>query len=636
MSRWLAGIFDPSHPIDSSRLGGTLAPHAASVAEEARLRVVYSGAHAHADGVLCLLDGFVDNAEALRDALGDRSQMSIERLLALGYRRWGRELPGRLRGDFALLIWDRERGEGLLVRDQLGVRSLFLHEHGGRLSFATEIRHLLALLPRRPAPDPVGVAHWITITGREGAGTLYAGVRRLQPGCLLLMDDRGVREERYWAPRFHEPMDLPAVELTERVRESIDRAVTRRLEPDGLTGVLMSGGLDSSSIAAVAAAKAPPGAVASYSAVFPDHPAVDESGLIVQLNSALGLSGVVAEVRAGGLLTSALEWIEAWEVPLTSWGEFWASPLLCSASRDGARVMLGGDGGDELFDCRAYLMADRLRAGRVGDVLPLARRLPGAGERPRRKALARVARVFALTGAIPYELHEPLRRVRARQGLPGWLRPGSARHILSRADPLGWKRLDGPRWWAHDAHVLTAGVEQLGIFENHRRRAASAGLESRHPLFDLDLLELGLRVAPTASFDPFVDRPVLRAAMAGLLPEAVRRRRGKALFDSLLIDSLNGSDGAAIRKLLFDPRAELAAYVDVAQMRHTLLERAPGEGPAAFRWIYQVWRLVTAECWLRAQALGGVEQLADEFEASAARVVLRATPASGPARLEPF
>ena len=624
MSRWLAGIFDPSHRIDSSRLGGALAPHTVSVVEEGRLRVAYSGPRAHANGILCLLDGYIDNAAALCGALGGQSQMSIEQLLALGYQRWGRELPSRLRGDFVVLIWDRERSEGLLARDQLGVRSLFLHESGGCLSFAAEIRHLLALLPRRPAPDPVGVAHWITITGREGPGTLYTGIRRLQPGSLLLMDHRGVREERYWVPRFSEPLDLPAAELTERIRESIDSAVTCRLEPDGLTGVLMSGGLDSSSIAAVAARSAPHGTVATYSAVFPDHPAVDESELIAQVRSALGLSGVVAEVHAGGLLTSALEWIEAWEVPLTSWGEFWANPLLKAASRDGARVMLGGDGGDELFDCRAYLMADRLRAGRIGDVLPLARRLPGAGERPRRKALARVAREFALMGAVPYGLHEPLRRLRARQGLPGWLRPGSAQYVADRADPLAWKRLDGPRWWAHDAHVLTRGVEQLGIFENHRRRAASAGLEGRHPLFDLDLLELGLRVAPTSSFDPFLDRPVLRAAMAELLPDTVRMRRGKALFDSLLIDSLNGSDGVAIRRLLSNPRAELAAYVDVARMRDTLLERAPGEGPAAFRWMYQVWRLVTAECWLRAQDAGGIEQLAVELQASAARVKLRA------------
>ena len=83
--------------------------------------------------------------------------------------------------------------------------------------------------------------------------------------------------------------------------------------------MLMSGGLDSSSIAAVAAAQAP-GRVSAQSAVFPDHPAVDESTLIYDLRKALGLAGITAEVRAGGLLASAVDSIREWELPLRSSG----------------------------------------------------------------------------------------------------------------------------------------------------------------------------------------------------------------------------------------------------------------------------------------------------------------------------
>jgi asparagine synthase (glutamine-hydrolysing) len=567
--------------------------------------------------------GHIDNASELRDALGGPGSLPLEDLIALGYRRWGRGLPGRLRGDFVVLIWDRERSEGLLARDQLGVRSLYLHDRCGSLSFATEIRPLLTMLACRPPPDPVGVASWIAIASREGSGTLYAGIRRLEPGSLLWLDSRGVREEPYWKPRFREPLDLPISELAEEVRESVSRAVARRLAGDGLTAVLMSGGLDSSSIAAVAASSAPPGALAAYSAEFPDHPAVDESVLIAQLRSTLGLGGMTAEVRAGGLLASALQWSGAWELPLASWGEFWAGPLLGAAHRAGAQVVLGGDGGDELFDCRAYLMADRLLAARPDQAFALARELPGAGQRPSRRDLALAAREYGLIGAIPYGPHECARRLRARRGLPGWLRDKAAQHVLASSDPLAWKRLDGPRWWAYDAHVLTVGVERLGVFENHRRRASSAGLESRHPLFDLELLELGLRLPPRASFDRFLDRPVLRAAMAGLVPDAVRLRRQKALFDSLLVDSLSGPDGTAIRRLLSSPRAELGAYVELADVRSELLERKPDSGAAGFRWMYQIWRLATAECWLRAQADGGTELLADELQAPEANVVLR-------------
>ncbi len=635
MTRWLVGAFDPGAKIDRSRTAGALAPHASTVYACQSLTVAYSGAVAATDSPLCLLDGHIDNASQLGSMLEGSPDSSVEELLALGYRRWGGALVARLRGDFALLIWDRQRGEGLLARDQLGVRSLFLHETGAGLSFAGEIRHLLALLPHQPSPDPVGVAHWITMRGRSGSGTLYEGVRRLNPGSMLLLSRDGAREERYWSPRFAEPLDVPPAELSGRVRESIAQAVECRLDRDGITGVLMSGGLDSSSVAAVATTQAQPGRVAAYSAEFPEHPAVDESELIAQLRSTLALGGVTADVRSGGLLGSALEWIQAWKLPVTSWGEFWAGPLLRAAASAGVGTMLGGDGGDELFDCRAYLMADRLRSGRLGDVLGLARGLPGAGEHPPRRAIAQAIFRLGLVGALPVGPHELLRRAIDRRRLPRWLQPRVVGDLSDHAEPLAWKRLDGPRWWACDAHILTRGVEELGVFENHRRRAALAGLQSRHPLFDLDLLELSLRMPPRATFDPLLDRPLLRAGMSGLLPEVVRARHGKALFDSLLIDSLTSSDGRAIRTLLSNPAAELAAYVDMKEMRRSLLDSGPPAGGSGFRWMYQLWRLTTAECWLRTHELKDAAALARELQPSPARVTLRAISSSANGRLAP-
>jgi len=597
MTRWLAGVFDPTGRADSSRLARALEPHAATVIEAGALQVAYSGPASEEPGPLCLLDGYLDNASELSNALGSHHGAAPEQLLAAAWQRWGADLPARMRGDFALLIWDQMRGEGLLARDQLGVRSLFLHDGFGALCFASEIRHLLALLPRRPGPDPVSVAHWITMSNRPGSATLYEGVRRLNPGSATLLDRNGTRELRYWAPRFGEPLSDPEPQLAERVRAGLEGAVARKLSADSLTGVLMSGGLDSSSVAAVAATVAP-GRVRAQAAVFPEHPAVDESALIDELRASLMLPGATAEVRAGGLLASALESLEDWQLPLRSWGDFWALPLLRAAAAGGVRVTLGGDGGDELFGARALLMADRLRAGHPLQALALARELPGAGDRPARRDVARIFATNAVAGALPYRLHSILQRPLARRDAPSWLRTSTLSGMLDADDPLAWKRLDGPRWWAQIAHGLTRGVEETGVFEHQRRRAASAGLEARHPLFDLELVELCLRLAPLTSFDRYRSRPVLRSAMDGLLPDSVRLRPQKALFDSLLLDSLAGSDGAIARELLCDPAAELSAYVDLAAMRSALFE-SPASGERSFRWMWQVWRLLTAECWLR-------------------------------------
>ncbi len=643
MSRWLAGVFDPSARFpEAARVAGALGgDRPAQILDRPPLRVAYSGPALGAEDLTCLIDGHLDNASQIRAELGGAAArrryevsrteeargvpaagvatLSCEELLCAGYRRWGRGLLGRLRGDFTLLIWDHERGEGLLARDQLGARPCFLHEDDGRLSFASEIRCLLALLPRRPAPDHASVAHWIAVSSRPDMATLYSGVSRLPPGGVLLLDRGGVREERYWSPRFEEPLMLSEAQLAEETRAALERAVRRRIDPDGLTGVTMSGGLDSSAVAALCAGQAGE-RILACSATFPEHPAADESELIDTLRESLSLSGLRAEVRPGGLLASALESLAAWQVPLRSWGDFWALPLMRAAARAGAGTILGGDGGDELFGARPYLLADRMRAGHPREAFTLTHRLPGAGGGPPRREVIGMFASLALAGSLPHGVHSRLQRRSQARAAPSWLRAPMRAELLGSDDPLAWKRLDGPRWWAHAAYGMARGIEAGGVFEHHRRRAALAGVESRHPLLDLDLVAFGLRLPPRSTLDPWRTRPVLRASMAGLLPDAVRLRPGKARFEAVIVDCLRGPDLAGMRGLLDDPAAELGAYVELDRVRRTLLDTDQLLRSSPFAWMWQVWRLVTAECWLRAQTRPLEELSALAGAASPARI----------------
>jgi asparagine synthase (glutamine-hydrolysing) len=617
VKRWIAGAFDTRDAIAPGRLATALSVERRAVESHGALRFAYTGPVSRARDPLCVFDGHLDNAAELSVQLGISSGLSTEELLAAAWRGWGDELPARLRGDFVLLLWDRGRQQGLLARDQLGARPLFLSEIAGGICFAGEIRYLLELLPRRPAPDRVSVAHWLSTSSRPGSATLYEGVRRLNPGAVLLLGRDGAHERSYWKPRYSEPLVGSSEHLAGLAADRLGEAVRRRVAPDGETGVLMSGGLDSAAVAAVAV-EAAPGRVRACSAVFPEHAAVDESALIEQLDAQLGLRPIVAEVRAGGMVQSALEAIAEWQLPLRSWGDFWALPLLRAAAVAGVRRMLGGDGGDELFAVRAYLLADRLRAGHAFDAFGLVEQLPGAGRGPARGERLRMAYELAVLGALPYGLHERARRLATRRAGPEWLLRGSARDLRDSQDPLAWKRFDGPRWWAHAAHGLTRGIEESGVFEHHRRRSESAGVETRLPLLDFDLVELALRLAPRASFDPQRNRPLLRAAMCSALPESVRMRPQKALFDSLLIDGLDGTDGPIVRRLLKDRHCELAAYVDLAKLGRTLFETDRFKRERPFQWMWLIWRLVNAECWLRGQAGTAID-----LPASASRVVFR-------------
>jgi asparagine synthetase B (glutamine-hydrolysing) len=212
----------------------------------------------------------------------------------------------------------------------------------------------------------------------------------------------------------------------------------------------------------------------------------------------------------------------------------------------------------------------------------------------------------------------------ADDGAPGYLTSAAHRRLRRSDDPDAWKRLDGPRWWAFAAHGLSCGIESTGVFEHQRRRAAMAGLEARHPMLDLDLVELALRQPPEQTLDPRFSRPVLREAMAGLLPDSVRLRPQKALFEHLIAAAMRGPDGAAIREILTAPDAEIGAYVDRTRMQAALFGTAGVRKGDEFRWMWQVWRLLTAEVWLR--SLGAENGFAEPKKPlSAARVAIRAT-----------
>jgi asparagine synthase (glutamine-hydrolysing) len=553
-------------------------------------------------GRRCLLEGSLFNAEQLGLELGLDPRVGLEVLLDAAYERHGTDLPGRLRGEFVLLIHDPEAELLLLACDQLGARSAFFAASTEELRFATEVRLLLPLLPTRPAPDEAALVQWLAESALGEGRTLYRGVERLCGGRALLARRGRTDVQRYWRPRYAEPAAISRTEAADAAREKMEAAVRQRLPADpGRVGVLLSGGLDSSSVAALAKrGGAPSGTVHAYSAVFPDHDSIDESELIEEVAGTLGLQRTSVAVRGGSMLRGALEYQRRWELPLPAPNHFLWQPLLERAAADGNAEMFDGEGGDELWRFSPYLIADLLRAGRVPGALRTTREMLGEelfrGWRPALPYL----RTYGVKGAIPPGLHRSFRRLHSPQRYaPPWLTPRSAAVLFEQRDAWDWKRLEGPRWWAFLADLLTGVRERLGVGDYMRHRAQMAGLRSRHPLIDLELVEFALGLPPQLAIDPRLERPVVRDAMAGLIPDSIRLRPGKSYFTALFRDCLAGRDLELIRELL-GGQAEVGAYVDLGAVRRELLgDRRPAT------WPWAVWRLVTAECWLRSQGDDG-------------------------------
>jgi asparagine synthase (glutamine-hydrolysing) len=527
----------------------------------------------------------------------------MEEVVATGYARWGSALLDRLRGPFALVAWNGDTQRGVLAQDQLGGRSIFTCREGCRLLFSTEVALLLRLLCRRPGPDDVALAYHLVDHSVPDDRTLFEGIRRIGGGRHLELSQSGQVQRRHWAPRYHAPLQGSRADLAAQLHETLSATIDAALSPPPVAAMLLSGGLDSSVVAALASRSIP--ALEALSACFPDDPQLDETAWAGQVADHIGVRLTTVPIERREPLQAAARYLDAWQLPLPVPGIFIDEQLLATARSHGAKVVIDGQGGDELFGASHFLISDYLRRFRVPTAWRLARGNPWGGSTAPRRQVWRLLTQVGGRGALPPMLHEVARRRRSAESYaPAWLRPELMRLYHETEDPWRWKQLDGPRWWAWLADTLTRGRETADIANYLRRRARMAGLEALSPLLDVDLVELMLRLPPEANFDPVLTRPLVREALRGALPPAVLARRDKRDFSALQHRTLLAPENLhAIRGLLDGRTAEVGAYVDVSHFRRSYLDRPPAVGEPNWRiWAIHVWNVVTAETWLREQA----------------------------------
>lgn len=604
MLRTVAGIFEPGGIGDVDRAERALA----------------AGVPDRADGVLRLGALWLSFTGPLGLRTGSRVCIADADLLPADPDRVEREVdpegailrthggPGSegladLRGGFAAVVWDEAAQTGLICRDHFGTRPMFMAREGRWLLFASEVRNLLPMLRRRPAPDRLAVVSWIARGSVPLGRTMFASVKQLRPAhlCELGMSPDPIQRP-FWRPRFVPTASRSADDVDAAIRRELDAAIARRIPKAANLGVLIGGGIDAATVAASVRRMQPARSLRGFSAVFPDHPTVDESQVVERISQALSLPVTRLAVGEGSLLAGALAFQREWSLPLLSANHAFMEPLVRRAGADGVDVLLDGEGGDELFGLSPPLLADRLRRGRVIAAVKLAGRFPGAGDRPPLRQALRVVRFYGVANALPPRLAQLLvRRGMAPSGGVEVLTPSDRRAVEDAFDDRVWTRWPGPRWWSWLAWLQTDSRELIGGQDYFRRRAAGTGVTPRHPLLDdVDLIQTVLELPPEAAFDPYLNRPVARRATAGVLPDDVRLRRGK-IFWNEIFDACMVHDRTAIGRLLSGPAAEVRAYVAPTAVED-VLEGGPSVG---YGWAYALWRLATAELWLRGEAHGG-------------------------------
>ena len=454
--------------------------------------------------------------------------------IAEQWSTFGADCLNRLDGPFALCIWDRETESLVLARDALGRRPLFFAQKGMRLAFASETTPLLGLpwVSRELALDHL--SEYLSFRYVHAPRTLLRDIQAVPPGHLLRFDHRGMRLERWHRTRWAEPVSpLPdALEAERRIDTLLRRSVQKRLQGDLPKALLLSGGIDSSSIlhhARELGAKLPCFTVAL------SGERVDESSLAARVATVMDAEHHVVRIDDRAILSALPEASRAMGQPLPTAAAV-LQLLLFQQIKPDARVLLSGDGGDEVLGGRgmARLAVLVRRSQMVG-------KLPGPMRRVVRRA-ARKAGMWNLAatgdhfgqdrnvgGSRVFNGSERISLLRD----PGLVRPGIRRTVLEpgyqevSADPLNAMLAAWQRGW----------LPEDGLARSDRM-AGALGMEVRFPLLDEALRAAAAAMPGHAKVRPlrngqFETKAPLRAALRRVLPSRLVDRPKRSLPNPL-------------------------------------------------------------------------------------------------------
>jgi asparagine synthase (glutamine-hydrolysing) len=547
--------------------------------------------------VCILFDGRLDNRPELISRLAPAGgvEASDASLLLEAYGEWGEACTDHLLGDFAFAVWDAARHLLFCAVDPLGIKPLHYARVGSLVCFASDAVQVLA----HPAvPDGYNeqeIAAYLANQCEDPERSFFTAIRKLAPGQRLLATAEGMRAERYWSPRPAEIRYSRDEDYAAHFLDIFQRSVTDRLRGAGsFAGIAMSGGLDSTSVAALAQ-RSPSVRVRAYSFVFDRFAECDERSYSRAMTEELGLDVEPVEAEILWSLESQGVVPVSADMPFTGWRTCYEQ-IFRRMAAGGSRVLLTGHGGDGLFRGSSMTYAERLRRGDLGAVREVARHAMRLGE-----PLPRVFYRYFGRPHLPAGADRLLRSAFGRRPepfLPSWVRPDFAH----RVDLAGRQRILQPRnLFASRArqefYSNLVGIPWYRRLANwHERSAAVSGIEMRHPFLDRRLFEYVLAIPGEQLFRLDSSKALLRQSMAGIIPEKIRLRKGKTRFIPFLDFGLQVRARGEIEELLRAPRSADLGILDGDALRTAYAGFLDGE---SHNLRGALWYTITLEIWLR-------------------------------------
>lgn len=458
-------------------------------------------------------------------------------LALAAYRHWGDDFVRRLAGTFAVILWDPRAGRLLAARDRVGMHPLFFAGRDGAWVFSSDQRTLVGRGGVQRKPNRVAIVSHFATLYPDKTETFLAGVRRLPPGHRLSWSRGSVSMARYWDPIPDGPIaSWPRDADPERFEFLFERAV-RRCMGEAPCALFMSGGIDSLSVALVAArvrareARSSPQALSlAFDALGPQEIATQRE-MSVRLGLAQRLVPVDESVADGAFIRANLALAGTWDAPIQF---LWLSSYVAlarSAVAEGGRTILTGSGGDEWLGISPVLSADLMRDFEFRRIAALLRafrasyRLPPASHLRNflwTNGLRPIVRSALLPTAMRWipDLVATRRRRHRQRMRPAWLapEPDLLREYNDRRE-AELDRLEAERMPAsYYGHELRRGLDHPLVsseYEEWFEFSRQTGALRASPYFDADLIEF------LAPYPP--EHLVIRGRHKGLAREMLDR-----------------------------------------------------------------------------------------------------------------
>ncbi|MFA4874814.1 MAG: asparagine synthase (glutamine-hydrolyzing) [bacterium] len=538
---------------------------------------------ANEDGsVQVVFNGEIYNYKALwkeLEGVGHRfaSDHSDTEVIVHGYEEWGTTLFERLNGIFAIALWDARKRTLVLARDHLGVKPLYYACHQSNVVFASEPKAILCHPAIKPAFNPAQVANYFFFRAPIGPDTLFKGIQKLAAGSFAVWHaDEGVlRVTAYWRPHVSPERMHDECEAVNAVMAQIVHSVGAQLMSDVPLGIFLSGGVDSSLVAVAANAHEAKWDGFVVSTGGED----DETARSQEVADRLGVCNNVLAVGGDAFLENFERWAYYNDDPVADPSALALLLISKYARESGKKVMLAGEGGDELFggynSYRRFLFYDRIRK------YPLLSHA--------------CATCLKISGRGNYREDDYMR---LRKG--AWMFPGTAHACgfatLSRVVHADLKPLEAiVSVCRHHGSDEGSALDRACIFDQRVRlandllprtdRASMAvGLEARVPLLDHRLVTMANGIAPHAKIANGCLKSILKKALSAHLPRRMVYRR-KIGFDMPLEQWLRRDLAGQINAYLRGRAIACLNYEALAKMATDFLDGA-NDVHAGFIWAY--------------------------------------------------